>query len=103
MRYKVFGARTGLKVSEFALGTGMLGKAYGYGTEPDEALKILKGYAEAGGNLIDLSDAYQGGESERLVGSFVGKDRKRLSSSSPSTPAVRRRTPRLAFWATAAR
>ena len=47
MRYKVFGDRTGLKVSEFALGTGMLGKAYGYGTEPDEALKILEGYAEA--------------------------------------------------------
>jgi aryl-alcohol dehydrogenase-like predicted oxidoreductase len=75
MRYKVFGDRTGLKVSEFALGTGMLGKAYGYGTEPDEALKILKGYAEAGGNLIDLSDAYQRGESERLIGTFVGKNR----------------------------
>jgi len=75
MRYKVFGDRTGLKVSEFALGTGMLGKAYGYGTEPDEALKILEGYAEAGGNLIDLSDAYQGGESERLIGAFVGNKR----------------------------
>jgi hypothetical protein len=44
MRYKVFGDRTGLAVSEFALGTGMLGKAYGYGTEPEEALKILEGY-----------------------------------------------------------
>ena len=75
MRYKVFGDRTGMKVSEFALGTGMLGKAYGYGTEPDEALKILEGYAEAGGNLIDLSDAYQGGESERLIGTFVGNKR----------------------------
>ena len=75
MRYKIFGDRTGLAVSEFALGTGMLGKAYGYGTGPEEALKILKGYAEAGGNLIDLSDAYQGGESERLIGTFVGNKR----------------------------
>jgi len=75
MRHKIFGDRTGLAVSEFALGTGMLGKAYGYGTEPGEALKILEGYAEAGGNLIDLSDAYQGGESERLIGTFVGNKR----------------------------
>jgi aryl-alcohol dehydrogenase-like predicted oxidoreductase len=75
MRYQVFGDRTGLKVSEFALGTGMLGKAYGYGTDPDEALQILEGYVEAGGNLIDLSDAYQGGESERLIGTFVGSKR----------------------------
>lgn len=75
MRYKVLGDRTGLTVAEFALGTGMLGKAYGYGTEPDEAHSILKGYAEAGGNLIDLSDAYQGGESERLIGRFVAGNR----------------------------
>ena len=75
MRYKVFGERTGLKVSEFALGTGLLGNAYGYGTEPDEGQKILEGYAEAGGNLFDLSDAYQRGDSERLIGKFVGDHR----------------------------
>jgi aryl-alcohol dehydrogenase-like predicted oxidoreductase len=75
MRYKVFGDRTGLKVSELALGTGMLGKAYGYGTEADEAQKILECYVEAGGNLIDLSDAYQGGGSERLIGKFVADNR----------------------------
>jgi aryl-alcohol dehydrogenase-like predicted oxidoreductase len=94
MRYKIFGDRTGLKVSEFALGTGGLGKAYGYGTEPDEALKILEGYAEAGGNLIDLSDAYQRGESERLIGTFVGNNRNdfvlisKYSRSAQTNPSL---------------
>ena len=75
MRYKIFGERTGLKVSEFALGTGLLGNAYGYGTKPDEVQKILEGFAEAGGNLFDLSDAYQRGDAERLIGKFVGDRR----------------------------
>ncbi len=59
MRYKILGERTGLKVAEFALGTGMLGMQYGYGTELEEARRIVSGYIEAGGNLFDLSDAYQ--------------------------------------------
>jgi len=75
MRYKILGERTGLKVSEFALGTGMLGMKYGYGTPRDEALRILSGYVEAGGNLFDVSDAYQGGESESLIGDFVSSNR----------------------------
>ncbi len=53
MRYKIFGRRTGLKVSEYALGTEMLGTRFGYGTEPEEARGILKAYVEAGGNFID--------------------------------------------------
>jgi aryl-alcohol dehydrogenase-like predicted oxidoreductase len=71
MRYKILGTRTGLKVSEFALGTGMLGQAYGYGTEPKDAQLILENYANAGGNFFDISDAYQAGESERTVGAFL--------------------------------
>ena len=94
MRYKVFGERTGLKVSEFALGTGLLGNAYGYGTEPDEIQKILEGYAEAGGNLFDLSDAYQRGDSERLIGKFVGDHRNdfvlvsKYSRSAQTNPSL---------------
>ncbi len=94
MRYKVFGERTGLKVSEFALGTGLLGNAHGYGTEPDEVQKILEGYAEAGGNLFDLSDAYQRGDSERLIGKFVGDHRNdfvlvsKYSRSAQTNPSL---------------
>ncbi len=94
MRYKILGEKTGLKVSEFALGTGMLGMRYGYGTPRDEALRILGGYVEDGGNLFDVSDAYQGGESESLVGDFVSSNRNdfviitKYTRSAQSNPAL---------------
>jgi len=68
MRYRIFGQRTGLKVSELALGTGMFGRTWGYGAEPDEVRRIRLGYVEAGGNFIDTADNYQLGEAERLIG-----------------------------------
>ncbi len=34
MRYKIFSERTGLKVSELALGTGMFGQAWGLWGDP---------------------------------------------------------------------
>ena len=37
MQYKIFGRRTGLRVSELALGTRNSGTGWGYGTERDEA------------------------------------------------------------------
>ncbi len=37
MRYKMFGERTGLKVSELALGTGMFGQTWGYGATLEDA------------------------------------------------------------------
>ncbi|WP_437941756.1 aldo/keto reductase [Sorangium sp. So ce341] len=71
MRYKILGRRTGLKVSALCLGTGMFGRAWGYGAAPEEARSILQGYVEAGGNFIDTADNYQHGESERLIGEIV--------------------------------
>lgn len=71
MRYTILGRRTGLRVSKLALGAGMFGTAFGYGAEPDEVRRILRGYAEAGGNLIDTADNYQLGQSEALIGEFV--------------------------------
>jgi len=75
MRYRIFGQRSGLKVSEIALGAGMFGKTWGYGAEPDEVRSILQGYVAAGGNFIDTADNYQHGESERLIGEFVAPNR----------------------------
>ncbi|MGH2372840.1 MAG: aldo/keto reductase [bacterium] len=75
MRYNVFGRRTGLRVSELALGGGMFGTKWGHGAEPGEARRIFDGYAEAGGNFLDTADAYQLGESETLLGEFVAPDR----------------------------
>jgi len=75
MRYTVFGGRTGLKVSTLALGTGLFGTAYGYGSEPDEIDRMFNAYADAGGNFIDVSDAYQLGGSETAVGKFIAPRR----------------------------
>ncbi|MGH6689774.1 MAG: aldo/keto reductase [Gammaproteobacteria bacterium] len=75
MRYKVFGRRTGLRVSELALGCGMFGTKWGHGAEPAEARRIFDGFVEAGGNFLDTADAYQFGESETLIGEFVAPDR----------------------------
>ncbi len=75
MRYRVFGRRTGLRVSEIALGCGMFGTRWGHGAEPDEARAIFDGFVEAGGNFLDTADTYQLGESETLVGEFVAPNR----------------------------
>lgn len=39
MRYTTFGRRTGLRVSQYALGTGNFGTGWGAGAEPGEAKK----------------------------------------------------------------
>jgi hypothetical protein len=40
-----------------------------------EARRVLEGFAEAGGNLIDTSDAYLGGEAEKMIGEFLAPHR----------------------------
>jgi aryl-alcohol dehydrogenase-like predicted oxidoreductase len=71
MRYKLLGQHTGVRVSEFVLGTGMFGTKWGHGADPQESRRIFDGYIEAGGNFLDTSDSYQFGESESLLGEFV--------------------------------
>jgi aryl-alcohol dehydrogenase-like predicted oxidoreductase len=75
MRYKIFGRRTGLRVSELALGAGNFGTRWGHGAELNEAKKVFDAYVEAGGNFIDTADSYQFGESEEMVGDFIAADR----------------------------
>lgn len=70
MNYVNFG-KTGLQVSQFALGTGNFGTGWGHGADADAALDIFNAYAEAGGNFIDGADAYQFGQSEELLGTLL--------------------------------
>jgi aryl-alcohol dehydrogenase-like predicted oxidoreductase len=70
MKYTVFG-KTGLRVSQVALGTGNFGTGWGHGADPDAAEAVFNGYAEAGGNFIDTADVYQFGQSEELVGKLL--------------------------------
>ena len=75
MRYRIFGRRTGLRVSELALGAGNFGTRWGHGAERGEAKKVFDRYVEAGGNFIDTADNYQFGESQEIVGAFIAADR----------------------------
>ncbi|MEV6479349.1 aldo/keto reductase [Streptomyces sp. NPDC051576] len=75
MRYTTFGRGTGLRVSEYALGTANFGTLWGGGARREEARRIFERFAEAGGTFVDTADNYQVGESERLLGEFIAADR----------------------------
>lgn len=70
MKYTAFG-KTGLRVSQVALGTGNFGTGWGHGADPDVAEDIFNAYADAGGNFIDTADIYQFGQSEQLLGKLL--------------------------------
>jgi aryl-alcohol dehydrogenase-like predicted oxidoreductase len=85
MHYKVFGRKTGLRVSELALGAGNFGTGWGHGAERDEAKRIFDGYLDAGGNFIDTANGYQGGQSESMLSEFIAPERDRLVIASKYT------------------
>lgn len=70
MKYTAFG-KTGLRVSQVALGTGNFGTGWGHGADPDVAEAVFNAYAEAGGNFIDTADVYQFGQAEELLGKLL--------------------------------
>ena len=77
MRYRLLG-RSGLRVSELALGTMTFGEAWGWGASRDESRRMFETYVEAGGNFVDTASNYTDGESETLVGELVARDRERM-------------------------
>lgn len=88
MRYKLFG-RSGLRVSEVALGTMTFGEDWGWGASKDEARKVFEAYAEAGGNFIDTANNYTNGTSERYVGEFIAADRQHFVLATKYTLSTR--------------
>jgi aryl-alcohol dehydrogenase-like predicted oxidoreductase len=75
MRYTTLGRRTGLRISEYGLGAGNFGTAWGAGATKEESQRIFDRFAEAGGTLIDTADGYQRGQSEEYLGEFLAADR----------------------------
>jgi aryl-alcohol dehydrogenase-like predicted oxidoreductase len=65
MQRRILGG-TGMSVSEFALGTMMLG-AMG-NTDHDDSVRIIHHALDAGVNFVDTADVYSLGESEEIVG-----------------------------------
>lgn len=88
MKYKRLGRKSGLRVSELALGTGNFGTGWGHGAEPAEAKKIFDGYVNAGGNFFDTANVYQSGESEALLGNFIASDRDQFVVATKYTNAT---------------
>src|SRR6266852_7428297 len=70
MKYRLLG-KSGLRVSEAALGTMTFGDEWGWGSPKAEAQRGYETYREAGGNFIDTANFYTGGTSEKFVGEFI--------------------------------
>jgi aryl-alcohol dehydrogenase-like predicted oxidoreductase len=73
MEYRKLG-RTGLEVSQLALGT----MQFGWTTDGQSAFAVMDAYVEAGGNLIDTADVYSrwadnnpGGIAEQIIGRWM--------------------------------
>lgn len=73
MKYRKMNA-TGIKVSELCLGT----MTFGDQTDERESLRIIDYATDNGVNFIDTADAYNNGESERIVGKGIKDKRDQL-------------------------
>jgi aryl-alcohol dehydrogenase-like predicted oxidoreductase len=49
------------------------GTQWGWGSEESTARTIFDRYLEAGGNFVDTADGYTNGQSEEMVGKFIGE------------------------------
>lgn len=76
MRLRLLG-KSGLRVSELALGTMTFGEDWGWGADKDSSRQIFERFVEAGGNFIDTSCNYTNGTSEKFVGEFIHEQRDR--------------------------
>ncbi|MBI5496408.1 MAG: aldo/keto reductase [Deltaproteobacteria bacterium] len=88
MRYKLLG-RSGLRVSELALGTMTFGEAWGFGENKDVCRKVWDLYVSKGGNFIDTANKYTEGQSEQMVGEFMEGDRERFVVATKYTLSTR--------------
>ena len=77
LRYQLLG-RSGLRVSELALGTMTFGSDWGWGADLDESRRIFDRFVEVGGNFVDTASNYTDGSSEEFVGELVKGDRERF-------------------------
>ncbi|HET6526394.1 aldo/keto reductase [Sphingopyxis sp.] len=87
MRYRLLG-KSGLRVSQVALGTMTFGTAADWSRPEEECRPVFDAFVEAGGNFIDTANMYTGGESERIVGRMVAPDRDRFVIASKYANAV---------------
>jgi aryl-alcohol dehydrogenase-like predicted oxidoreductase len=92
MRYKLLG-RSGLRVSELALGTMTFGEEWGWGASKADSQKVFDAYTEAGGNFVDTANRYTEGTSEKFVGEFIHGDREHFVLATKYTLKMRQDDP----------
>ena len=92
MQYKLFG-KSGLRVSELALGTMTFGEEWGWGVGKTESKKVFDMYSNAGGNFIDTANRYTEGTSEKYVGEFIKADREHFVLATKYTLFMKRDDP----------
>ncbi len=92
MKYRLLG-RSGLRVSELALGTMTFGEEWGWGASMPESRRMFDAFAEAGGNFLDTANRYTEGTSERFVGEFIASDRDHWIVATKYTLWTRREDP----------
>ena len=77
MNYRKLG-RSGLLVSELALGTMIFGEQSERSTPPEEATRMIHRFLDAGGNHIDTANVYASGRSEEIVGKAIKSKREQV-------------------------
>src|SRR5438876_5747978 len=87
MNYRLLG-KSGLRVSEFCLGTMTFGEDWGWGSSKDDAKKIYDAFREAGGNFIDTANIYTNGTSESFLGEFLKGHRESVVLATKYTNAA---------------
>ena len=109
MRYTTFGRLTGLRVSQYALGTANFGTV-DTSAGPTASRQIFDAFVAAGGTTFDTSNIYQDGQAETVLGELLGSDRDdyvvitkysgtRQSDPRPGTTGNSRKTMRRAIEA----
>src|SRR6202011_4611502 len=84
MHYRLLG-RSGVRLSEVALGTMTFGEDWGWGASPAVSARMLDLFADAGGNVIDTADAYTNGTSETILGTLLKGRRDRFGMATKFT------------------
>lgn len=92
MRYKLLG-KSGLRVSELALGTMTFGEDWGFGANLEESRRIFDAFVQAGGNFIDTACNYTNGTSEKFIGEFIQGNREQFVIATKYSLTTRRNDP----------
>lgn len=77
MRYKQFG-KTDMNVSSLCIGTWAIGGAYWGDVNKKDSIDAIHAMIDNGCNFIDTAPAYNGGESERVVGEALKGRRDKM-------------------------